>query len=43
MRKLLIVLFMVLILSFGIVGYTQSTDDTNNVVDEQNENKLIVN
>lgn len=34
---------MVLILSFGIVGYTQSTDDTNNVVDEQNENKLIVN
>ncbi len=34
---------MVLILGFGIIGYTQSTDDTNNVVDEQNEDTLIVN
>ncbi|MBP1948955.1 hypothetical protein J2Z82_001892 [Virgibacillus litoralis] len=43
MKKLLIVLFMVLILSFGIIGYTQSTDDTNNVVDEKNKKEIIVN
>ncbi|MFB4170106.1 hypothetical protein [Virgibacillus sp. JSM 102003] len=43
MKKLLIVLFMILILSFGIIGYTQTTGDTNNVVDEQNEDTLIVN
>ncbi|MGP4106253.1 hypothetical protein [Virgibacillus sp. L01] len=43
MKELLMVLFMILILSFGIIGYTQSTNDTNNVVDEQNENTLVVN
>ncbi|WP_281347076.1 hypothetical protein [Virgibacillus doumboii] len=43
MKKLLIALFMVLILSFGIIGFTQHTDEPNDVVEQENDNTLIVN
>lgn len=43
MKKLLIVLFLILIISFGIIGYTQSTNEPNDVVEQENENTLVVN
>ncbi|MBM7600753.1 hypothetical protein JOC34_003167 [Virgibacillus halotolerans] len=34
MKKMLIALFIVFILGFGIVGYTQATADTNKIINE---------
>lgn len=42
MRKLLITLFLVLILSFGVFGYAQSLDQTNEVVEQDKKDTLIV-
>lgn len=44
MKKMLIAMFLVLILGFGVVGYTQSLEDSKNVVEEKMQNnELIVN
>ena len=36
MRKLLVGLFLVFILGFGILGYTQANDDSGEIVNENN-------
>ncbi|WP_174615025.1 hypothetical protein [Virgibacillus ihumii] len=45
MKELLIAVFLTLVISFGIIGYTQSTDDTNDIVEPKHEdnNTIVVN
>ncbi|GAA0606543.1 hypothetical protein GCM10009001_24710 [Virgibacillus siamensis] len=46
MKKLLIAVFLTLVISFGIIGYTQSTDDANDIVEpkhEENDNSIVIN
>lgn len=42
MKKFLIAIFLTLIISFGIIGYSQSTDDTKDIVEPEQENNSIV-
>ncbi|MFC4558183.1 hypothetical protein ACFO3D_08155 [Virgibacillus kekensis] len=44
MKKMLIAMFLVLILGFGVVGYNQAADDSKDVVEKEQQNgTLIVN
>ncbi|MFD1363478.1 hypothetical protein [Lentibacillus salinarum] len=40
MKQLLVTLFFGLIVSFGIVGYTQTISDANDVVEQQEDDSL---
>ncbi|WP_185959620.1 hypothetical protein [Lentibacillus cibarius] len=43
MKKILMALFFVLILSFGVIGVTQTVNDTNDIVEKQDngEHKTV--
>lgn len=41
MKKILIGVFIVIILSFGIFGYNQITDDSDKIVDDNNHSITI--
>ncbi|WP_175631962.1 hypothetical protein [Virgibacillus siamensis] len=46
MKKLLIAIFLTMIISFGIIGYSQSTDDANDIVEPKQDadhNTIVVN
>ncbi|GGJ82688.1 hypothetical protein GCM10007063_01490 [Lentibacillus kapialis] len=42
MKQILISLFIGLIVCFGIIGYFQTTVDTDNIVEEENNNSETV-
>ncbi|SFA97029.1 hypothetical protein SAMN04488072_104227 [Lentibacillus halodurans] len=43
MKQVLMALFFVLIVTFSIVGYTQTYEDTEDIVDKEDRNAVILN
>jgi hypothetical protein len=41
MKKVLVGLFAIIILAFGILGYTEMNNDTNEIVDENSHSTTI--
>lgn len=41
MKKVLVAVFIVIILGFGVVGYTQATGDSTEIVDDNSHSMTI--